>query len=48
MTGPLVVDKDGSATWVAPSAPPLERWLNEHATRRGFPPVPVPAPKRLW
>ena len=48
MTGPLVVDKDGSATWVAPSAPPLERWLNEHATRRGFPPVPVPAPTRLW
>lgn len=42
-TGPLVVPKNGARPWVAPSSPPLERWLNEYAEREGLPPVPVPA-----
>lgn len=29
--------------WIAPSSPPVERWLNEYATREGLPPVLVPA-----
>ena len=41
--GPLVVPKNGAEPWVAPSGPPLERWLNEYAVREGLPPVPVPA-----
>ena len=44
LTGPLVVLKDGAEPWVAPSSPPVERWLNEYAEREGRPPVPVPAP----
>jgi hypothetical protein len=43
MTGPLVVPKNGAEPWVAPSSPPLERWLNEYAERAGLPAVPVPA-----
>jgi hypothetical protein len=46
--GPLVVDKDGAAVWQAPSAPPLERWLNEHARQRGLPEIPIPPPAGLW
>ena len=42
-TGPLVVPKSDAAPWVAPSSPPLERWLNEYAEREGLAPVPVPA-----
>ncbi len=41
-TGPLVVPKNGAEPWVAPSAPPLERWLNEYAAREGLPEVPLP------
>ncbi|MFI7306386.1 YrhB family protein [Micromonospora aurantiaca] len=41
--GPLVVPKNGAEPWVAPSGPPLERWLNEYAAREGLPAVPVPA-----
>jgi hypothetical protein len=43
VTGPLVVPKSGAEPWVAPSSPPLERWLNEYAERAGLPAVPVPA-----
>ncbi|HET6481643.1 MAG TPA: YrhB domain-containing protein [Actinoplanes sp.] len=42
MTGPLVVPKNGARPWVAPSSPPVERWLNEYAKVNGLPPVPVP------
>ena len=42
-TGPLVVPDSGAPPWVAPSSPPLERWLNEYAAREGLPAVPVPA-----
>jgi hypothetical protein len=41
-TGPLVVPKSGAEPWVAPSSPPVERWLNEYAAEHGLPPVPVP------
>ncbi|BCJ35624.1 hypothetical protein Athai_31270 [Actinocatenispora thailandica] len=47
VVGPLVVDQDGEV-WQAPSAPPLERWLNEHARQRGFPEIPTPPPASLW
>jgi len=40
--GPLVVPKSGAEPWVAPSSPPVERWLNEYAARNGLPTVPVP------
>jgi Immunity protein 35 len=40
--GPLVVPKNDAQPWVAPSSPPVERWLNEYAARAGLPPVPVP------
>jgi hypothetical protein len=43
VTGPLVVPKSGAEPFVAPSSPPLERWLNEYAEREGLPVVPVPA-----
>ncbi|MET0495258.1 MAG: YrhB family protein [Actinoplanes sp.] len=42
-TGPMVVPKNGAQPWVAPSSPPVERWLNEYAKRAGLPLVPVPA-----
>lgn len=58
VAGPLVVDKEpvtgppedvgGEPVWQAPSAPPLERWLNEYAARHGLPPVPVPEPGSPW
>src|SRR3712207_3600744 len=44
ISGPVVVDKDGGDVWIAPSSPPLERWLNAHAAEHGFAPVPVPEP----
>jgi hypothetical protein len=43
VTGPLVVPKNGAQPWVAPSSPPVERWLNEYATANGHPQVPLPA-----
>jgi len=48
VSGPVVVDKDGGAVWIAPSAPPLERWLNVHAAERGLGPVPVPEAGDPW
>lgn len=48
VAGPLVVDSDGEAVWQAPSAPPLEHWLNEHARERGLPEIPLPPPASLW
>ncbi len=48
VSGPIVVDKESAHTWVAPSSPPLERWLNAHAAERGYDPVPVPEPKSPW
>jgi hypothetical protein len=36
-TGPLVVPKNGAQPWVAPSRPPVERWLNDYAVRAGLP-----------
>ncbi|BCJ52714.1 hypothetical protein Asp14428_41890 [Actinoplanes sp. NBRC 14428] len=48
VSGPVVVDKDGGDVWIAPSALPLERWLNDHAARRGFAPVPVPETGSPW
>ncbi|MEV4703722.1 YrhB family protein [Actinoplanes sp. NPDC049316] len=47
-SGPVVVDKDGGDVWIAPSAPPLEEWLNVHAARRGFEAVPVPRAGSPW
>jgi hypothetical protein len=41
-SGPLVVNKDGSAVWLAPSAPPVELWLNKYAEQNGYPPVEQP------
>jgi immunity protein 35 of polymorphic toxin system len=48
VAGPLVVTKADGAVWQAPSAPPLERWLNEYAGRHGLAPVPVPRPGSPW
>ncbi|WDZ83748.1 YrhB domain-containing protein [Micromonospora cathayae] len=48
LVGPLVVEKDGGRVWQAPSAPPLERWLNGYAAQRGLPAVPVPPPASPW
>jgi len=48
VSGPVVVDKDGGDVWLAPSAPPLEHWLNVHAGQRGLPPVPVPDAGSPW
>ena len=42
MTGPVVVPKGGADPWIAPSSPPVERWLNEYAEREGLPALPVP------
>ncbi|MGW5578519.1 YrhB domain-containing protein [Micromonospora chokoriensis] len=39
LTGPVVVNKDGSDVWIAPSAPPLDARLNDYASRHGYPPV---------
>jgi hypothetical protein len=42
-TGPLVVMKDDSAPWIAPSSPPVEAWLNKYASEQGgLPELPVP------
>ena len=43
LSGPIVVPKDGSEPWVAPSSRPVERWLNEYADVHGLPRVPLPA-----
>jgi hypothetical protein len=48
LAGPLVVSKVDGEVWQAPSAPPLERWLNEYAAGHGLPPVPVPEPGSPW
>jgi hypothetical protein len=45
MTGPLVVPKSGAEVWVAPSSPPVERWLDQYAEEQGLPRVPVPEPE---
>ena len=42
ISGPIVVNKDGSAVWQAPSAPPVEQWLNQYAEQNGYPQVPLP------
>ncbi|GAA2475002.1 YrhB domain-containing protein [Winogradskya humida] len=41
-SGPIVVNKDGSDIWVAGSAAPLEKWLNQYAEEHGYPLVPLP------
>jgi hypothetical protein len=43
-TGPVVVPKNGNDPWVAPSSPPVQRWLNEYAEQEGLPAIPVPVP----
>jgi hypothetical protein len=43
ISGPIVVNKDASETWIAPSAPPLERWLNQYGRERGYPEIEIPA-----
>jgi hypothetical protein len=48
VAGPLVVNKADGTVWQAPSAPPVERWLNEYAASHGLAPVPVPAPGSPW
>ncbi|WBB80447.1 YrhB domain-containing protein [Micromonospora sp. WMMD882] len=48
LAGPLVVDKGTGLVWQAPSAPPLERWLNAYGAQRGLPAVPVPPPASPW
>jgi hypothetical protein len=44
VSGPIVVVKDSSDVWVAPSAPPVEQWLNQYAQEHGLTPVPLPPP----
>jgi Immunity protein 35 len=36
-SGPIVVNKDRSETWIAPSAPPLTRHLDDYADKHGYP-----------
>ncbi|MEV6636923.1 YrhB family protein [Actinoplanes sp. NPDC051470] len=40
--GPLVVPKSGDEPWVAPSSPPVEKWLNAYAERMNLTLVPLP------
>lgn len=42
VTGPLVVPKNGASPWVAPSSPPVERWLNEYAKENELPELELP------
>jgi len=48
LSGPIVVDKESAHSWVAPSAPPLTRWLNAYAAEHGYPPVPVAEAASPW
>ncbi|GLZ01763.1 YrhB family protein [Actinoplanes sp. NBRC 103695] len=40
--GPLVVPKNGKQPWIAPSSPPVEKWLNAYADRTNLTPLPIP------
>ncbi|MFJ8690498.1 YrhB domain-containing protein [Micromonospora wenchangensis] len=42
-TGPLVVPKNNAQPWVAPSAGPVERWLNRYAMEHDLPLLVEPA-----
>lgn len=42
LSGPIVVNKDGSEVWIVASAPPIEQWLNQYAEKHGYPSVPMP------
>src|SRR5689334_19441395 len=36
VSGPIVVNKDGTDTWVAGTGLPLDEWLDEYARRNGY------------
>lgn len=36
LSGPIVVNKDGSEVWIAESSRPPEQLLDEYATRHGY------------
>jgi hypothetical protein len=40
--GPLVVPKSGEQPWIAPSSPPVEKWLNAYAERNSLTLLPMP------
>jgi hypothetical protein len=39
VSGPIVVNKDGSDTWIAGTALPLDEWLDNYAEKNGYPRV---------
>ena len=36
LSGPIVVNKDGSEVWVLATSRPIDELLDEYATRRGY------------